>query len=432
MRIVQITPGAGDNFYCENCLRDHAVVRALREAGHDALMVPLYLPAASDQPDADADAPIFFGGINVFLQQKLALFRRTPRWVDRLFDSDRLLRWAAGMAGVTRAKDLGETTLSMLRGEHGRQVKELNRLTAWLSAHGRADVVCLSNALLLGLNGRIRDRLRVPTVCLLQDEEPFLDALIEPYRREAWRMLRELAAGADAFVAVSHSYARTMQSRLGLPDDRLHVVYNGIDPRGYGPAETPPDPPAVGFLSQLCRGKGLDILVEAFVKLKSDPRLGGLKLRLSGGQTAADEPLLKQVRARLARAGVAGDVEMLDRFDRPAKQAFLRGLSVLSVPARDPEAFGLFVLESLACGVPVVLPRRGAFVELVEATGGGVLYEPNEPGVLAGVLGELLLDPPRARSMGRAGREAVLRDFHIERTARELAAVYQHVTGEAK
>ena len=431
MRIVQITPGAGDNFYCENCLRDHAVVRALRAAGHDALMVPLYLPAIADEPAARSQAPIFFGGVNVYLQQKLALFRRTPRWIDRLFDAPRLLRWASRMMGMTRAKDLGETTLSMLRGARGRQVKELDRLTAWLAERGRADVVCLSNALLLGLAPRVRDALKAPAVCLLQDEEPFLDALAEPYRSQAWQMLRDLAEEVDAFVAVSHYYGRRMQQRLGLPDDRLHVVHNGIDPDGYAPPDAPPDPPAVGFLSQMCRGKGLDILVEAFLELKRDDRLSGLKLLLSGGKTAADEALLRGVRGRLSRSGVAGDVESLDEFDRPAKQAFLPRLSVLSVPARDPEAFGLFALEALACGVPVVLPRHGAFVEIVEATGGGVLYEPNEPAVLAEALRELLLDPQRARAMGLAGREAVLGHFNIQRAARDLARVCRRVIDEA-
>ena len=66
MRIVQITPGSGDNFYCENCLRDAALVKAMRSQGHDVLMVPLYLPLQVDKAEPVSNAPIFFGGINVF------------------------------------------------------------------------------------------------------------------------------------------------------------------------------------------------------------------------------------------------------------------------------------------------------------------------------------------------------------------------------
>jgi len=129
MRIVQITPGSGDNFYCENCMRDNMLVRALGRLGHDAMLVPLYLPPQLEETGKDRSVPIFFGGINVYLQQKFSLFRKTPRWIDRLFDAPFFLNWAARKAGMTSAKELGETMLSMLEGEEGRQVKELDRLT---------------------------------------------------------------------------------------------------------------------------------------------------------------------------------------------------------------------------------------------------------------------------------------------------------------
>jgi len=66
MNIVQITPGAGAMF-CGNCLRDNALVAALRKLGHQAVMVPLYLPITLDEPDQSDGTPIFFGGINVYL-----------------------------------------------------------------------------------------------------------------------------------------------------------------------------------------------------------------------------------------------------------------------------------------------------------------------------------------------------------------------------
>ena len=79
MNFVQLTPGAGA-MYCGGCLRDNALVAALRQQGHQVLMVPLYLPLTLDEQDQSAGSPIFFGGINVYLAQKAPLFREAPGW----------------------------------------------------------------------------------------------------------------------------------------------------------------------------------------------------------------------------------------------------------------------------------------------------------------------------------------------------------------
>jgi len=426
MRIVQITPGAGESFYCENCIRDFNLVKALRKVGHDAMTVPLYLPLIRDCPEEEpARGELFFGGINVYLQQKFALFRRTPRWLDKLLDSRLLLKWAARRAGTTAARDLGEATLSMLRGEHGRQAKELDRLVEYLSAGRRPDVVCLSNALLAGLSRRIRERLGLPVVCWLEDEDGFLDALSEPPRQEAWRTLATDAAEIDAFAATSRYYAGTMRRRLSLPEDKVHVVYPGVEVDEYPPAAAPA--PTVGFISRLCRAKGLDTLVEAILILKRRDGLEGIRLRASGGSTKADEPFLADIRRRVARAGCERDVEFLASFDRPARIDLLRTLSVLSAPTRQGEAFGLYAAEALGCGVPLVLPAHGSFVEIVESTGAGLLFEPNDPAALAEALAEVLLNRDAARQMSRRGREAAREIFNVERTCRDFLAVCQKV-----
>ena len=178
MKIIQITPGTGDSFYCDNCLRDAALVTAMRSISHDVVMVPMYLPVSSDSNQALDNTPIFFGGINVYLQQKSKLFQKTPRWLDRLFDSPKLLAWLARKSKMTNARDLAETAISMMRGEHGRQAKELNRLIEWLdSQDNRPDIICLSNILLAGLSESFKKKLGVPIVCLLQDEDAFLDMM---------------------------------------------------------------------------------------------------------------------------------------------------------------------------------------------------------------------------------------------------------------
>ncbi len=425
MRVAFLMPGAGGSFYCENCMRDAGLVRALHALGHEPITVPLYLPLQLDEPTPAPPTPVFFGGINVYLQQKLALFRRTPRWLDRLFDAPRLLRWAASKAGMTNPRDLAETTLSMLRGEEGRQVKELSRLVAWLRDRERPDVVCLSNALLLGVARSIKRELAAPVVCCLQDEDIFLDGLPEGYREEAWATVRERARDADLFIAVSGYFAAVMRKRLDLPAERLRVVHNGIVPEGYEPAPAPPEPPTIGFLERACPEKGLDILADAFLRLRAREGFAAVRLRVAGGMSAADSPFVRSIRKRLARGGAADAVEFLPNLERPARQEFLRSLSVLSVPARHAEAFGMYVLEALASGVPVVLPSHGAFPELLEATGGGLLYEPNDPDPLTDALAELLADRQRAAQLAQRGRQAVLETFTVERMAEKTLEAFR-------
>ncbi|GMV95742.1 MAG: glycosyltransferase family 4 protein [Phycisphaerae bacterium] len=429
MKIVQLTPGTG-NFYCGLCMRDSTLAAALRRLGHDAVIVPMYLPMMIDEPAPAGEAPMFFGGINVYLQQKSALFRHTPAWLDRLLDRPRLLRWAAGRAGLTREEDLGEITLSMLQGEQGRQVKELHKLLAWLSKdEHRPQVVCLSNVMLAGLAGAIRSRLNVPVLCTLHGEDAFLDGLPDPYRERAWSELARRAADVEAFIAVSRYYGEVMRRRLELPPGKVHVVHNGILLDGYAPAAAPPDPPVVGYLARWSPQKGLHTLIEAFVHLRKRGRVAGVRLRVAGTTIPADEPFVSRLRTRLAENGLGSAAEFLPNVSHGDKQEFLRSLSVLSVPATYGEAFGLYCLEAWACGVPVVQPRHGAFPELIEATGGGILCPPDDPQALAESIESLLLDADRMRVLGRRGREAVLERFGVERMAREVLDVCRRAAG---
>jgi glycosyltransferase involved in cell wall biosynthesis len=428
MKIVQISPGSGDNFYCENCLRDAALVKALRRLGHDVLMVPLYLPLQADKVEQVSNAPIFFGGVNVYLQQKLSLFRKTPRWIDRWFDSRGLLEWAGRKAGMTNARDLGETTISMLKGEDGRQVKELDRFVDWLVTEPqKPDVVCLSNVLLVGMARRIKERLGVPVVCLLQDEDGFLDGLTSPYAERAWTVVHERVRDIDGFLAVSRYYGDTMTTRLKADAARVHVVRMGVELDAYKPYDSGPAVPTIGFLSRMCPERCLDKLVDAFLLLKRNAGLKSAKLRISGGRSGADEPFIATLQSKLGAAGVLGDVEFLQAFDRDAKLEFLKGLTVLSVPEPQPVAYGLYVLEALAMGVPVVQPAIGCFPETIAATGGGVLYEPNTAERLAQMLEPLLSDAQVARKLGSEGRAGILKAFDINDTAAEMIRVLERV-----
>lgn len=217
-----------------------------------------------------------------------------------------------------------------------------------------------------------------------------------------------------------------MQERLKIPPERMRIVYNGINLAGYTPATIPPNPPVLGYFSRMSRVKGLDMLLEAFILLKRRDRSRNLKLRVGGGMGPSDKPFVETLRQRLRSQGCLADAEFFPNLDRPAKQSFLRSLTVMSAPALYGEAFGLYVIEAMASGVPVVQPRHASFPELLEATGGGLLCEPNTAALADGIE-ELLSQPERARALGETGRQAVLRTFSVERMARDMIEVFQEV-----
>lgn len=426
MRILLLTPGTG-YFLCGSCLRDNDLARGLRALGHDALLVPLYLPFFLEEPPAE-ELPVRLGGINAYLAERFRAARLTPRWLAGLLDAPGLLRWAAKRGDMTDPRGLGEMTLAMVRGADGSQEREIRRLLEDLPADAAPDLVLLSNALLLGLARPLARHLSVPVACTLQGEEPFLDALPEPYRAQAWQELRARAADADLYLAVSAWYGERLAARLDLDRARLHVVPNGVDvglytPGPNGAAEPAGRRPTVGYLARMCPDKGLHTLVAAFRLLKERGRIPGLALEAVGVVLEGDRAYVAGLARELEQAGLGADFAFHANVPREEKLAFLRRIDVLSVPAAYAESFGLYVLEALACGVPVVQPRHAAFPEILSATGGGVLCEPEDPPSLAAALEELLAEPARARALGAAGRSAVRERFTLERMARDVVRI---------
>jgi glycosyltransferase involved in cell wall biosynthesis len=427
MNLVQITPGAGA-MLCGGCFRDNALVAALRKAGHQTLMVPLYLPLTLDEPDQSVGTPIFFGGINVYLDQKSALFRKAPRWLHQLLSSPALLKWASGRAAKTRAEDVGELMLSMLRGEEGNQARELADLIAWLKTQPKPDVICLSNALLAGFARQLKSELKAPVACLLGGEDTFLDGLPASVREAAWKTLAGRCTEVDLFLSPSRYFADLMIRRLGLQPERMRILHNGINLAGYGAGDsTLKDDtavrPVLGYFARMCREKGLDTLVDAYVLLKQRESGRNLRLHIGGGCGPGDERFVAEQRGNLAAAGVLGDAQFFPNVDHMEKISFLKGLTVFSTPALYGEAFGLYVIEALAAGVPVVQPRHAAFPELIDATGGGLLCEPGNAKSLADAIEMLLRNPKQAQELGQRGRQAVIERFGIERMADSFARV---------
>jgi glycosyltransferase involved in cell wall biosynthesis len=421
MNIVQLTPGAG-GMYCGNCFRDNALVAEWRKMGHNAVMASMYLPMTLDEEDQSFGNPVFFSGINVYLQQIFPLFGKAPDWLRSWLASPTLLKWAGSRAGKTRADQLGDLTLSMIHGELGNQARELEDLIAWLKNDQKPEVVCLSNALLVGMVRRIRKEVGVPVVVELQGEDSFLDSLPPSHRAKAWAALKERAAEVDCFIAPTHYFAEVMTKRLDLRPERVKVVYNGIRLDGYDPAATEPDPPVLGYFARMCKEKGLDTLVAAYIHIRNQKLVPNLKLKIGGAMGPSDEPLVNKLKDDLRANGLLSDVEFFPNLDRTAKQSFMKSLSILSVPALYGEAFGLYLVEAWAAGIPVVQPRHAAFPELIRASGAGEICEPNDPVALAESIAGVLNAPGKRNELSENALKASRQTFNVRAMAEGILA----------
>ena len=432
MRIIQITPGAG-GMYCGNCFRDNTLVAEFRRQGHEVLMIPLYLPMTLDEENQSSGIPIFFGGINVYLEQKLPLMGKMPDFLHKQLASPALLKWASRRAAKTRASELGELTLSMIKGEEGRQVREINDLIAYLRQHERPEIISLSNALLAGMARKMKRELNLPVVCTLQGEDYFLDSLPESHRQATWEALSERCRDVDLFIAPSNYFAELMGRRLKISEEKMTVVYNGLKLDGWSPTSTntSPNPPVLGFFARMCKEKGLDLLVDAFILLKKRGRIPHLKLHVGGAMGPGDEPFVNDLKLRLQGNGVLGDVTFFSNLTKEQKQQFFRRISVMSVPAMYGEAFGLYLLEAWAAGVPVVQPPAAAFPELIEATGGGVVAKSATPESLAESIEDVLLNESKRTQLGRSARSSMEERFTAETMARSMTEAFARALAQA-
>jgi glycosyltransferase involved in cell wall biosynthesis len=403
--------------YCGNCFRDNALVAEWRKMGHNAVMASLYLPMTLDEEDQSKGAPVFFAGTNVYLEQIFPLFGKAPDWLRSWLASPALLKWAGGRAAKTRADQLGDLTLSMIQGELGNQARDLEDLITWLKNDQKPEVVCLSNALLIGMTRRIRNDIGAPVVVELQGEDVFLDSLPEPHRTKCWEALRERAVEVDTFIAPSHYFAELMTKRLDLRPERVKVVYNGIRLDGYEPAAAEPNPPTLGFFARMCKEKGLDTLIAAFIHIRTKGLVPNLRLKVGGAMGPSDEPFVAKLKEELRAMNLLSEVEFHPNLDKAAKQAFMKTLSVLSVPALYGEAFGLYIIEAWASGVPVIQPRHAAFPELVNASGAGAICEPRDPIALANTVAEVLNAPGKRKQLSQAALKASRSTFNVSAMA---------------
>jgi glycosyltransferase involved in cell wall biosynthesis len=342
------------------------------------------------------------------------------------------LRWVSRFAVATRAEDLGDLTLSVLRGDEGRQRKEIAKLVQWLKDDVRPEIVVLTGVLLSGLAPRLRRDLGVPVLAMLQGDDIFLEALPAAMRSPAKDLIRANCESLQGYLATSRFYADFMAEYLGLPRSQIDVVYPGINLEGHGGVRAErPGPFTIGYFARICPEKGLHVLIEAFRLLKQMSATPPCRLLVSGWLGEHHRAYFDEQQRRLADADLLGDFDHTESPDHAGKVRFLQRCDVLSVPTVYREPKGLYILEAWANGVPVVQPRHGTFPELIEATGGGVLVNPEDPADLAQALRRLMEQPEAARALGRSGQAAVRSRFHAAAMAEATVHVLErHLAGE--
>ncbi len=429
MKILQIIPGSGGSFYCGNCLRDITYFDALKKLGHDVIKIPMYLPLFSDEHDIK-DVPVFYGAVSMYLKHAYPVFKKAPAWFDRFLNSKPVLKMAANMSGSTRATGLEDMTISMLLGEEGKQKEELEKMVDWIEKHFQPDVIHLSNALLLGLAYKLKERIKAPVFCSLQDEDVWVDVMNQPFRDRVWNLMSEKGKNIDGFVSVSDYYAEVSKSKMTLIHDRVHSVHLGIDPANYKFKNAAKKNRNIGFISRMCHSNGLDILIDAFILLKSKPGYEDVKLIITGGNTGDDNSYLRSIKKKLRKGGLLNHVEFQKEFEGQPRMDFLEKVSMISVPVRKGEAFGIYLIEALACGIPVVQPNLGAFPEIVEKSGGGLIFEENTPVQLVESLQNLLDDNELLGKLSNKARESAETSFNVNQLAADLIEIYKSANTE--
>ena len=426
MRITYITAGAG-GMYCGSCIRDNALAAALMAQGHDVLLLPMYTPTLTDEENVSSER-VFFGGVSVYLEQYLSVFRHTPWLLDRLWEAPWLIRAVSGRGLKTRPEELGELTVSVLAGPNGHQAKEIDKLVHWLKHEPTPDVVDLSNSMLIALARPIKDALKVPVCCTLQGEDIFLGHLDEPYRAQALQLIRQSVAYVDRFLAVSDYYAERMCRYLGVPGAKVDVVPLGINVGGYEPrssADMRSDRCVIGYFGRIAPEKGTHLLCEAFRQLRERGQYATTSIRIAGYVAPEHRPYLERLQRQVREWGLEADVTFQGTLDRAGKADFLRQLDLFAVPAVYDDPKGLALLEAMACGVPVVTPRRGTYTEMVERTGGGVLVPPGDIEAFVAALATLEADPVRRVQLGTAGAAGVRAYYTASGMAESAIGIYE-------
>lgn len=424
MRITYIAAGAGD-MYCGACSRDITLLGGLISRGHDVQVMPLYTPLRTDSGQTLPTTPIFYGGINVYLQGLSPAFRHIPNFIAKGLDNPELLKNVSKWAIKTRPQELGAMTVSVLSGKDGNQKRELDKLIDYLENQPRPDIVNITNSLLSGIAPELKRRLGVPVVCSLQGEDSFIESIPEPYESRAIQLMRKNAASIDLFISPGERYALKMADMLGVSKNKIRVVRAGVDANIFQPK---PDIKrhrlTVGYLSVINPTKGLDLLIDALAILAGDQGRD-VKLRVAGKVLRPD--YWASVQKKVRSYGLQNSFEHIGEVDFDQKLDFYRNIGVFCVPSRIGESRGMAVMEAMATGAPVVVPDTGIYPEMIKSTGGGLLFASGDVNALANSIAAILDSIEHAGRLGRAAADGIAQHFSAEQMISGALAVYEEL-----
>ena len=417
MKILFIIPGSGDSFYCGNCFRDNLQASALQKAGHDVMIMPLYLPLKHES--FQADTPLFFPATTYYTEQKFFKKRKMPQWLKRMTGSDAMLNIASSLSGATSAEGMEEMTLSMITGNDPAFSRQFNELITWIKSQEKPDMIHLSSSLLIGIAKALREHIQCPIICSLQDEEVWIDSMNKNDAKTAWQGIIENIRHIDRFITTSRFYKEIVRKQIPQIQE-IDVIYPGIDQDKYASSDYP-DNPVIGFFYRMNRENGLDILAKAFVRLKKKNIIPNLKLKIGGGYTGKDKAFLKNVKKILSP--YKEDVEICDSYSLDDHAEFYRSVSVISVPITFDEGVGLYLCEAFAAGRPAVEPATGSFPEIVGEA--GMLYHPNNSESLANALQELLTNNKKYTEAIDEAKKLAETKYNAQTLAEKLISIYK-------
>ena len=394
-------------------MHDNTLANALQAAGAEVSLIPTYTPIRVDEK-TESEKAVYLGGVNLYLESRSRIWRAMPGVMKRWLDKPWAINLATRFGVSNNAKKLGELTIDMLQGEAGSLRGAIEELAEHLVAL-KPDVICFSNALLSGAVRTIKERVAVPVFCMLQGDDIFLNDLPTEFRERAIQSVSEKSNLFDGYLVHSQYYREFMSEYLRLPVKKFHQVPLGIDFSGHDGLPKPRGEIfTVGYFARICPEKGLHNLIEGFrIFHQEHPNT---QLKAGGSLTKKDAKYFKQTMA------AARDLETAFEYigspeTHANKVTFLKSLDVLSVPTSYREPKGIYVLEALANGVPVVQPRHGSFPEMIEATQGGLLVEPENPAELAKAFSKLYRDAELCKILAASGHKNARKNYGPETMA---------------
>ncbi len=406
--------------FCGSCMSDNSLAKALTRQGQQVTLLPLYTPLTLDEEQAES-TPIFMGGIRVYLSHQYPWFRRLPRWSTHWLDHPNVLNWSTKLGVSNDASQLGGLMISLLKGHQGPQRRLILDVVDYVTKTLKPDVVIFSNILLAGFVEHLRAHFDGQIYGFLQGDDSFLDQLTDSYRGVALEMLEKQWPHFDGFVTFTSYYREYISRYLSIPVERISLIPLGIEtslhtgmPRDVGEAFT------LGYFARIAPEKGIHVALETFAQLHA--QLPSARLLIGGylspGREDYFEEELAKHHMRSSSMRYLGSPQSVSE-----KVEFFKQIDALCVPATFHEPKGLYVLEALANGVPVVLPARGAFPELVASTRGGMIVERLDPVDLAEALLKLAQDRLLHQRFREEGYRQVREQHSSDVSAQKLMEV---------